>query len=119
MKIDCYCAVGIDREFNLTAKKLLKAMDKAGVEMAVIAPVDRYLAVDNRIGNKRLLKAAQKHPDRFIAACSVNPWYGPKSVVELQRCVAEGARVLVLHPFIQGQMLASTALGARGVGRNT
>jgi len=104
MNIDCYCAVGIDREFNLTEKQLLKAMDTAGVQMAVIAPVDRYLAVDNRIGNNRLLKAAKTHPGRFIAAFSVNPWCAKRSAVELKRCIAAGARILVLHPFIQGYL---------------
>lgn len=93
MNIDCYCAVGIDREFNLTEKKLIEAMDKAEVDMAVIAPVDRYIAVDNRVGNNCLLKAAQTHPGRFIPAFAVNPWYGKQAIAELKRCIAAGAFV--------------------------
>lgn len=104
MKIDCYCAIGLDREFNLAEKELLEAMDKAGVDMTVIAPVDRYIAIDNNIGNDYLLRAAKTHPGRFISAFSVNPWYGKKSLVEMKRCIAQGSRVLVLHPFLQGYL---------------
>ena len=51
MKIDAYCTIGVDREYNLTASGLLDAMDRAYVDRAVIAPVDRCLAVRNQEGN--------------------------------------------------------------------
>lgn len=102
MTIDGYCVVGRDREYDLTAAALLRAMDRAGVERAVIAPVDRCLAVDNRRGNALIMRAARRHADRFIPACTVNPWYGVRAVRELQRSLTEGARLLVLHPAVQG-----------------
>ena len=59
MTIDGYCTLGVDREYDLTEGALLEAMDRAGVERAVIATVDRFLAVDNRTGNDLLLRAAE------------------------------------------------------------
>jgi len=102
MNIDSYCVLGVDREFDLTEERLLQAMDTAKVDRAVIAPPDRYLAVFNREGNDMMLAAGSKHSERFIPACTVNPWYGAQGIDELTRAVAEGARMLVLHPCVQG-----------------
>ena len=102
MNIDAYCVLGVEREYDLTAEKLLAALDTAKVDCAVIAPVDRCLAVNNREGNDFILETAQKHRRRFIPACSVNPWYGKVARQELKRAIGAGARVLVLHPFVQG-----------------
>jgi len=85
VNIDAYCVLGVDREYDLTEARLLRAMDAAGVDRAVVAPLDRCLAVDNREGNDHMLAAAQAHPDRLIPACSVNPWYGARAIQELKR----------------------------------
>lgn len=103
MLIDGYCVLGLDREYDLTAPALLRAMDQVGVDRAVIAPVDRWLAVDNGAGNDFILQAAAGS-ERFIPACSINPWYGEAGLVELRRAVAAGARMLILHPFVQGYL---------------
>lgn len=100
--LDGYCVLGVDREYDLTAEALLQAMDAAGVAQAVIAPVDRYLAVHNREGNTFLQQTAAAYPTRLIPACSVNPWYGEAATAELKRALDAGARLLVLHPFVQG-----------------
>lgn len=104
MIIDGYCVLGVDREYDLTADALLQGMDRARVDRAVIAPVDRYLAVDNRLGNDFILQTAAAHPGRFIPACSVNPWYGEAGLQEFQRALSQGARLLVLHPMVQGYL---------------
>jgi len=100
--IDAYCTVGIDREYNLTEAQLVTAMDKAGVDRAVIAPPDRFLAVYNREGNESVRKAALAYKTRLLPSCSVNPWYGKPAIEELRRALGEGARMVILHPFIQG-----------------
>jgi hypothetical protein len=100
--IDAYCTLGIDREYNLTAETLIEAMDTARVDRAVIAPVDRSLAVFNQQGNRAMCRAAREHPRRFIPACSANPWLGTAAETELRRALDEGARMLVLHPWVQG-----------------
>jgi uncharacterized protein len=102
MTIDGYCTLGVDREYDLTEDALLEAMDRAHVERGVIAAVDRYLAVDSRVGNDFLLQAAEGHPDRLIPSCSVSPWYGERGLEELRRALGLGARIVVLHPAIQG-----------------
>jgi uncharacterized protein len=102
MIIDGYCSLGVDREYDLTETALLHAMDSAGVEKAVIAPPDRYLAVYNHDGNELVRRAVEAHPDRFIGTCSANPWYGKSAVVEVRRALDDGARFLVLHPWVQG-----------------
>ena len=102
MIIDGYCTLGVDREYDLTEKTLLEAMDQAEVERALIAAVDRFLAVDNGAGNDFLLRAAASHLDRFIPSCTVSPWLGEGGLAELRRALGEGARLLVLNPAIQG-----------------
>jgi predicted TIM-barrel fold metal-dependent hydrolase len=102
--IDAYCTLGVDREYNFTPAALLAAMDAAQVDRAIIAPVDRALAVFNREGNSAMLDAARAHPRRFLPACSVNPWYGAAATTELARALARGARMLVLHPAVQGYL---------------
>ncbi|MDA0748526.1 MAG: amidohydrolase family protein [bacterium] len=102
MVIDGYCTLGVDREYDLTADHLLRAMDTAGVDRAVIASVDRCLAVRNREGNDFLLEAASLHSGRFIPSCSANPWFGEEAVAEVKRAIDQGARMLVLYPFVQG-----------------
>jgi predicted TIM-barrel fold metal-dependent hydrolase len=104
MTIDGYCTLGRDREYDLTVTELLRAMDLTGVEQAVIAPIDRFLAVDNRAGNDFILHTARSNRSRLIPSCSANPWFGVKAVEELQRAFVGGARILVLHPFIQGYL---------------
>jgi len=100
--IDAYCVLGVDREYDLTEASLLRSMDDARVERAVIASPDRYLAVLNRQGNETLLDAASRHPTRFIPSCSVNPWFDADARAELRACAEQGARLLVLHPYVQG-----------------
>jgi uncharacterized protein len=104
MKIDALCVLGVDREFDLLPERLLSAMDEMDVDRAVISPVDRFLAISNHIGNDQMLSYAAKHPERFIPACSINPWFGQDGIQELYRATKAGARMLILHPFIQGYL---------------
>ena len=102
MTIDGYCTIGVDREYDLTVDMLLEQMDQANVDRAVVAPLDRCLAVSNQTGNNTMLQASGEYPDRLIPACSANPWYGLGAVAEVERAIGEGARMLVLHPLVQG-----------------
>ena len=102
MKIDGYCTLGVDREYNMTENSLLEAMDQAGVDRAVIAPPDRFFAIYNREGNEQMLKAAKDQGGRFIPTCCANPWYGPPATQEIERALGEGARMVLFHPAVQG-----------------
>jgi len=103
--VDCHCHVGIGHEYQQTADELLREMDKYGVDRAVICPVDRCIAVDNREGNDFVLDTARAHPDRFYAFATANPWYRERAVEELRRALGEGARGIKLHPSLQGFLL--------------
>ena len=98
MYIDAYCVLGVDREYDLTAEALIRAMDRAGVERSLVVPVDRYLAVENQLGNRYVSEQSRLHPRRLIPACAASPWYGQSALDEFRRALADGARMLVLPP---------------------
>jgi len=108
MQIDAYVTLGDERETLYCAEDLVRDMDRAGVDMAVAAPGDRGIAVRNREGNDRILAEARRFPDRIIPACTVNPWYGDGAVDEMNRSFEGGARMLVLHPTLQGFLMNDT-----------
>lgn len=103
--VDGHCHLGIGHEYQQTESELLHEMDMYQVDQAVICPVDRCIAVDNREGNDYVLQAARRHPDRFYAFATANPWYGARAVAELRRALDEGARGIKLHPALQGFLL--------------
>jgi predicted TIM-barrel fold metal-dependent hydrolase len=100
--LDAYCTPGTERETRLAPEDLLRQMDRARIRRAVIAPDDREIAVGNQSGNARIVQLARQHADRFWPACAVNPWYCREGVGQLRRAAAEGARILVLAPALQG-----------------
>lgn len=102
MIIDAYCTLGTERETRLSPEQLLRMMDDAGIGRAVIAPEDREIAVNNASGNRRIVEISRRLPERFIPGCTVNPWFGEAACQELRRAVADGARMLVLAPAVQG-----------------
>lgn len=59
----------MDREYDLTEDVLLQAMDKANADRAVIVPVDRYMAVNNRKANDAILAAAAAQPNVWSCLC--------------------------------------------------
>lgn len=103
--VDAHCHVGIGHEYQQSPDDLLREMDLYQVDRAVICPVDRCIAVDNREGNDFVLDAARAHPMRFYAFATANPWYGERAVAELRRALGEGARGIKLHPPLQGFLL--------------
>lgn len=100
--IDAYCTIGTERDTRLTPTDLLRLMDEAGIHRAVIAPEDREIAVHNTSGNSRVLQISRQSQGRLVPACTVNPWFGDSACQELRRSVADGARMLVLAPALQG-----------------
>lgn len=99
--LDGYTTLGA----GLTAESLLRDMDCAGVECAVIAPEESELAVFNAEGNERILAEAARAGGRFIPACCVTPWRGAEALAILGRAAEAGARLLVFAPAVQGFMM--------------
>ena len=102
MIIDAHCHVGQGRFIQQSAEELLLEMDGAGVEMALICPVDEEIVVENRRGNDSILAACRAHPDRFRGLAVANPWYGRGAEDELCRALGEGLAGLKVHPARQG-----------------
>ena len=103
--VDCHCHLGKGHDYQQSLSQQLEEMDNFGIERAVICPVDRYIAVENREGNDYVLSIAKTHPDRFFAFATANPWFGSKALTELKRALNEGARGIKLHPALQGFLL--------------
>jgi uncharacterized protein len=103
--LDGYCTLGTERETRFAPAELIRRMDRAGIARTVVAPDDREIAVNNALGNNRILQECRRAGGRFIPACTVNPWFGPAGCDELGRAAAAGARMLVLAPALQGYCL--------------
>ncbi|MGY8880174.1 MAG: amidohydrolase family protein, partial [Dehalococcoidia bacterium] len=67
---------------------LIESMDEAGIDVSVCAGFGWTDPEVGRISNDYNLEAAQSHPDRLVAFCSVNPLWGEDAVEEVKRCHA-------------------------------
>ncbi len=58
-----------------TAKDLLKDMDKWGIDKSVILPLTNPDNIDyfGVAGNQEVIKECEKHPDRLIPFCNIDP----------------------------------------------
>lgn len=71
-----------------TLEGVLAKMDEAGIDKAVITSIRSTKAKDmaeSRAGNREMLDALAKHPDRFIGACQVHPSNTREAVEELRQ----------------------------------
>ena len=100
--IDSRCSIGHGVRSGQDEDELLRAMDGAGIEWAVIGPADHHIAVSNRAGNDLVADAVNRHPDRFVGTVTVNPWYLAAALEELDRGLALGLVGLQIHPALQG-----------------
>lgn len=115
MIIDTYCTAQNQRgnsdylngEGNQTpgfdAEKMFKAMDNAGVEMAMIC------SLAQRIENDFIAEQCRIHPDRFIGFGQVRP-NEDGAVAEVHRCAAIGLRGIKLHPSLHGYLFSDHGL---------
>lgn len=106
MIIDFCTTVGQGISEYFSPEELLDEMNQNQVDMAVIAPADRYLAVYNQEGNDYIAEVVRKYPDRFIGFGCVSPWFGKTSVPEVSRIKSLGLKGIKMEPFIQGFMLS-------------
>ena len=81
-----------------TVEGVLKLMDRAGIDVAVVTSLNSVFYYDCEIGNREVGEACAQHPDRFIPFVVLNPhllqWKG-----HLQECLeAYGVKGIKLHP---------------------
>ena len=82
MRIDCYVTLGNERETIYDVETLVRDLDRAGVDKAVIAPWDRELSPwDNREGNDFMIAQWREiSPAASFLAVRSNPWYGERGL---------------------------------------
>jgi predicted TIM-barrel fold metal-dependent hydrolase len=102
MIIDAHVRIGRNRETEMTVTDLLAAMDRTGVDRAVVAPSEAQTAFDNRAGNAATTSAARESGGRLIAYAVANPWRGPDAVAELEWAREQGAQALAVDSSLQG-----------------
>ena len=94
---------------------MLRVMDRVGVDRIAIAP-NMAINCDITEGNRRVLKAAEKHPDRVIGLCTVNFNRFEESLRTLDECFATPYfKGIKLHPnfmdyFITDEKKMNTVL---------
>ena len=85
-----------DTALDASEKELLRQMDEAGVERAVV------VALAGHIGNRPVLEVCQRHPDRLIPCASLNPCAFPnaeEAVADLRtQLKGQPYKALKLHP---------------------
>ena len=93
------------------APELLQAMDRDGIDRAVVMGMgwaDYDLAVE---ANDHLIEAVGNHPERLTGFASVNPGWGDRAVEEAHRCAEAGLRGIgEIHPDTQAIDIADAAL---------
>jgi len=107
-----------------TPEQLLQRYDEIGVEQAVILPGVNPECAYVPQSNEEVLQIAQKHPDRFIAFCNVDPRAltnssdaGLDEILRYYRdkgCRGLGevcANMPFLHPLIQNLFGAAQSVG--------
>jgi predicted TIM-barrel fold metal-dependent hydrolase len=83
-------------------KDVLKEMDAAGVDKAVIVGIDVTTKHGIRVLNEDVASLAKQYPDRFIAFAGIDPRKGYVAIEELEKAVIElGMKGMKLVPPIQ------------------
>lgn len=85
-----------------TAEELVEAMDRDGIDRAVVMGVGwsgQQIATE---ANDYLIEATVQYPERLTGFCAVNPGWGKPALREVERCVAAGLKGIgELHPDTQ------------------
>ena len=117
MYYDCHSHLDdIDRYGGWSAEELLRKMDFAGVERAIISSV-RGIYADNQddltLANETVLKAVGRYPDRLVGSVCVNPKFPEASLGQINTHVAQGPFVMVgeMCQFLQGWDKTEPGLG--------
>lgn len=94
----------------VTPQALLDWLGGFGVGGALISPLNSLYSscADHRPENDAIFRYCGQAPGRLFGAMAVNPLMGNAALDEIRRCSEEhGARVLKLHPWLQGFSISS------------
>jgi predicted TIM-barrel fold metal-dependent hydrolase len=92
-----------------TPQRTLMRLDKAGVDGALLMPFAGLYSncADHPADNDRVFNYCAGAPGRLFPAFTINPFDGDAALAEIRRCAALGARLLKLHPWLQGFSVSS------------
>jgi uncharacterized protein len=102
LTLDAHVRLGQSREAGLTAEHLLSMMEGLGVDAALVAPAERFIAVDNDEGNVMTAAAAAASGGRLLPYAVANPWRGAAALESLRRARDTGAVALAVDAALQG-----------------
>lgn len=100
-RIDAHNHAGIRYGARQTGEDLVRKLDEAGIDMAVIFPF-----VEGTFSNDPIAEYVAAYPDRLVGFCSVNPWDVDTAADEVRRRLGAGFRGIKLHPTIHGYHLS-------------
>ncbi len=83
--------------------EILAAMDNAGIERAIVFPFnEENPGISFSRCNDYIASAVKMHPDRLTGFCRLDPNYGERALMELERSARKlGLRGIKLHPTSQ------------------
>lgn len=80
---------------------LLKSMDDAGLDIAVLTAEDAETTMGMKTPNEKVAEFVQQYPQRFIGMAAVDPHKGMRAVRELEHAVnALEMKCLCLEPWL-------------------
>lgn len=111
--VNCYLGRWAFRPVTCpTVDLLLAELDRAGVAIALVSPLDGVLYKEPMAANQELAAQVQAAPDRLWLACTLNPAF-PGWERDLNECVTSlRARAIRLHPNYHGYALSDPRVQA-------
>ena len=89
-----------------TVEELLAAMDEDGVDVSVVMGAGWADEGLTRESNDYVIEAVERYSKKLVGFASVNPAWGERAAVEVDRCAEAGLKgVGELHPDTQGFQL--------------
>lgn len=103
--VDAHAHLGYFRNFHIPRADIdgiVEVMDRCGIDVTVLS-AHAGISSDFVRGNDESIAAADRHPDRVLVYCVVNPNYPKAAEAELKRCFTHPAvRGIKLHPELHG-----------------
>lgn len=100
----CFAALYANPKAKIiTADELVASMDAAGIAVAAILNIGWTTHERCVESNDYLLESIARYPQRLVGFAMVQPRYGEKALLEIERCAAGGiSGIGELRPDIQG-----------------
>jgi len=100
--LDAHVRLGQSREAAITSSELVANMDRLGIDVTLVCPAERFIAVDNDEGNELVAVAAKASSGRLIPYAVANPWRAGRALESLRRARSLGAVALAVDAALQG-----------------